>query len=58
MSEPCQKGDDLERAEQNVRSAVALLDDFEDVSVEVKHGAIKHAIEELRNARRALPDDY
>lgn len=42
----------------NVRSARALLSDFEDVSVEVKDGALKHAIEELEIAQRRLPDDY
>lgn len=41
-----------------IANARALLDDFEEVSIEVKHGALKHAIEELRNAKRALPDDY
>lgn len=45
-------------AERNVANARALLDDFEDVTVEVQHGSIKHALEELRNARRKLPDDY
>lgn len=48
----------VERAETNVANARAMLSDFEDVSIEVKDGSIKHAIEELRNARRALPDDY
>lgn len=47
-----------DRADQNVANARALLSDFEDETVEVKHGSIKHAIEELRNARRALPDEY
>lgn len=47
----------VDQATASVRNAVALLNDFEDVSTEVQHGAIKHAIEELRNARRELPDD-
>jgi len=47
--------DDAEVAVANARS---LLSDFEDVGTEVRHGSIKHAIEELRNAREALSDDY
>ena len=58
MSESDTSAESTDRATQNVRSAVALLSDFEDCSVEVKHGAIGHAIEELKNARRALPDEY
>lgn len=49
---------EIGRAEQNVASARAMLADFEDESLEVKHGSLKHAIEELKNARRALPNDY
>lgn len=49
---------DQSDAEMAVSNARALLSDFEDVDTEVRHGAIDHAIEELRNARRALPDDY
>lgn len=45
-------------ANQNVASARAHLDDFEDEPLEVKYGAIKHAIDELQNAKRKLPDDY
>lgn len=44
--------------ETYVANARSLLADFEDESVEVQHGAIKHAIEELRCARRELPDEY
>ena len=50
--------DDRERASQNVASARFLLADFDEVSLEQQHGAIKHAIAELKNARRALPDEY
>jgi 5-methylcytosine-specific restriction endonuclease McrA len=49
---------DIDRAERNVANARALLSDFDEVSLEVKHGSIDHAIEELQNARRALPDDF
>jgi len=52
---PSGEGD---RAEMAVRNARGLLSDFEEVETEVKYGSIKHAIEELRNARRALSDDY
>jgi len=45
-------------ADAAVANARSLLDDFEDVSVEEQHGAIEHAIAELRNARRALPEEY
>lgn len=45
-------------AESAVANARAMIADFEDISVEEKHGAIKHAIAELENARRALPEDY
>lgn len=48
----------FEDAEMAVSNARGLLSDFEEVSVEVKHGSIEHAIAELQNARRALPDDY
>lgn len=41
-----------------VRNARGMISDFEEISLEERHGAIKHAIEELQNARRALPDDY
>jgi len=47
-----------QEAEIAVANARSLLSDFEDVDTEVRHGAIDHAIDELRNARRALPDDY
>ena len=49
---------EIERSETAVANARALLSDFEEVRVEVKHGSIKHAMDELRNARRALPDEY
>lgn len=49
---------DIQQSERAVANARSLLSDFDDVSVEVKHGSIKHAIAELKNARRALPDDY
>lgn len=45
-------------AEQYVENAVALLDGFEDEDTEIKVGSVLHAIEELQNARRALPDDF
>lgn len=45
-------------ADRYVAAARSMLNGFEDESVEVKHGAVKHAIDELENARRALPDDY
>lgn len=46
------------RAAQDVANARALLSDFEDESTEVRHGSIKHAISELENAKRRLPDEY
>jgi len=49
---------DAEQAVMAVRNARSMLSDFEDVDTEVRHGAIKHAIEELQNAQRALPNDY
>lgn len=49
---------EVEQAEHNVQCARDLLRDFEDDSIEVKDGSLKHAINELRNARRRLPDDY
>jgi len=45
-------------AETAVDSARHFLSDFEELSVEEQHGAIEHAENELRNARRALPEDY
>lgn len=48
---------DEERANQNVASARGILEGFEHCSLEAKHGAIKHAIAELQNAQRALPDE-
>lgn len=50
--------DGQERAQNHVSSGRAMLRDFEDGTVEEQYGQIKHAIEELENARRALPDDY
>lgn len=50
--------DAISDAEQDVTNVRFLLSDFGDVSLEEKHGAIKHALAELRNARRKLPDDY
>lgn len=47
-----------ERAERCVANARALLSDFEESGTEVRHGTLKHAIEELKNAKRALPDEY
>jgi hypothetical protein len=41
-----------------IQNARSLLRDFEEVSVEERHGVIKHAIDELENAQRRLPDDY
>jgi hypothetical protein len=45
-------------ADAAVANARAMISDFEDITVEEKHGAIKHAIAELENARRALPENY
>lgn len=45
-------------ATQYVANARALLHDFEDISLEEQHGSIKHALAELENARRQLPDEY
>lgn len=42
----------------SVANARAMISDFEDITVEEQYGAIKHAIAELENARRALPDNY
>lgn len=47
-----------EGATSSVRIARSYLAEFEDATIEEKHGLIKHSIEELRNARRDLPDDY
>ena len=47
-----------EDAVMAIRNARSLLSDFEDADTEIRHGAIKHAIAELQNARRALPDEY
>ncbi|CDK38144.1 hypothetical protein [Halorubrum sp. AJ67] len=48
---------DTTEAEAAVGNARAFLSDFEDESLEVQHGAIEHAISELQNAKRALPDE-
>ena len=45
-------------ADVAVANARALLNDFEDVTVEEKHGIVEHALDELRNARRDLPEHY
>jgi len=42
---------------ENVRSARAMLSDFETADAEIRDGSLKHAIEELKNARRKV-DDY
>ena len=47
--------DDAGMAVANARS---LRNEFEDESTELRYGAIKHAIAELENARRALPEEY
>lgn len=47
----------IERADQAVANARAMLYDFEGETLEVRYGSIKHAIDELQNARRALPDE-
>lgn len=47
-----------EKAVNSIQNARELLDDFEDLDTEMQHGAISHAISELENAKRALPDDY
>ena len=54
MSNQSERGD----AEIAVANAWSLLIDFEEIDTEIRYGAIDHAISELRNARRALPDDY
>lgn len=41
-----------------IQNARSLLRDFEAIDTEERHGVIKHAIEELKNAQRRLPDDY
>lgn len=46
-----------DEAAQNVQAARSLLSDFESVGAEERDGAIHHAIEELKNARRKV-DDY
>lgn len=43
-------------AEDCVANARSLLSDFEDVDAEIQAGSIKHAIAELENARRRLPN--
>ena len=48
----------LETAIVHVQSARSLLSDFEDVGTELRHGSIEHAIAELENARRELPDEF
>jgi len=52
-----QSDTETSRADQNVASARGILEGFEHCSIEAKHGAIKHAIAELENAQRNLPDD-
>lgn len=42
--------------EAAVQTARAILRDFEDESVEIQDGSLMHAIEELENAQRNLPD--
>lgn len=49
---------DTSEAEAAVQNARSFLADFEDESLEVQHGTIEHAISELQNAKRALPDEY
>lgn len=46
-----------EEASQAVANARSLTSDFDEITLEEKYGAIKHAIAELENARRALPDE-
>lgn len=54
--------DDYDTGVDSAAGAVArarsFLKDFEEADTEVRYGAIKHAIDELENARRELPDDY
>jgi len=45
---------DTSEADQYVANARAMVEDFEMISPEEKRGAIKHAIAELKNARRSL----
>lgn len=45
---------DSTKADMDVQSARVILNDFEHESVADKHGSLKHAIEELENARRKL----
>lgn len=49
--------DDVD-ADHHVAAARSHLADFEDATVEEQHGAIEHAIAELRNGKRELPEDY
>lgn len=49
---------DVEQAVTAIKNARSMLSDFEEVDTEIRHGAIKHAIDELQNAQRALPDEY
>lgn len=49
---------DTTEAEAAVQNARSFLTDFEDESLEVQHGTIEHAISELQNAKRALPDEF
>ena len=48
---------DTSEADQYVANARAMVHDFEVISPEEKRGAIKHAIAELQNARRSLPNE-
>lgn len=45
-------------AESYIEQAKSHLIGFGQLSTEEKHGAIKHAIAELENARRELDDEY
>lgn len=47
-----------DEAAANVSAARSLLSDFEDVSLEEQHGILQHAVNELENAQRELPNDY
>lgn len=46
-----------ESPEDCVANARSLLSDFEEESTEIQDGSLKHAIDELQNARRGL-DEY
>ena len=47
-----------EAALNHVRAARSMISDFEDADTEIRHGSIEHAIAELENARRELPNEY